>query len=241
MHGDSRSFSFGTYFLGIEDHSAFWSHLLTNQNLTDSHIQEVINYSETENIKPAVYFENRNDLVSLKTTLGRNGFNKIAEDSWMFCSKPISYQSNFNMVKKINTPDDLKIYIDTFNRCYQKNDPQNVYGELGDYLKSTARAWLARHTSDYIQYFLVFDNQEPVAVSALTNCCGIGYISNVGSLPSVRGKGFGKTATLFAIYQSQKNGNEIHCLATEEGTYPNEFYKRLGFKTKFTALLYEKK
>jgi len=74
----------------------------------------------------------------------------------------------------------------------------------------------------------------------LTNHDGIGYISNVGSLRKVRGEGFGKIASLYPVSQSIKNGNLEHCLATEEGTYPNEFYKRIGFETRFTAVCYVK-
>ncbi len=81
---------------------------------------------------------------------------------------------------------------------------------------------------------------SPVAVSTLNNYEGIGYISNVGSIKEVRGEGFGKLSTLYCVHKSQKNGNKVHCLATEEDTYPNEFYKRIGFQTKFTAVGYKK-
>jgi len=81
---------------------------------------------------------------------------------------------------------------------------------------------------------------EPCAVATLTNFDGLGYISNVGSLKKVRGKGFGKIATLYCVAKSIKNNNQEHCLATEEGAYPNEFYKRIGFVTRFTACGYTK-
>ena len=75
---------------------------------------------------------------------------------------------------------------------------------------------------------------------ASTNYQGIGYISNVGSLKDVRGQGYGKNVTLYAVEQSEVHGNTINCLATEEGAYPNEFYKRLGYKTRFTAIYFTK-
>jgi hypothetical protein len=55
-------------------------------------------------------------------------------------------------------------------------------------------------------------------------------------LLSVRGEGFGKAVSLYAVDQSIKNGNTLHCLATEAGHYPYEFYKRIGFVPKFTAI-----
>jgi hypothetical protein len=240
MHAGHDNFPYGKYFYGIEDKSSFWNHLLTNQLLSQPEIEELSSYATGKQLKPAVYFENDPRFESLEQILVNNKFKKIAEDSWMFYNSIVDYQAKFDLIKKVENPEDLKIYIDVFDKCYQKNDPQNVYGELGDYLKSASRSWFQNHGSNYQEYYLIFDGHEPVAVSALTNYLDVGYISNVGSLKKVRGQGYGKIATLFAVYQSQKNGNKYHCLATEENTYANEFYKKNGFTTKFTALLFEK-
>lgn len=45
---------------------------------------------------------------------------------------------------------------------------------------------------------------------------------------------------MYAVSQSLDKAHTVTCLATEEGTYPNEFYLRLGFQPKFTALGYSK-
>lgn len=80
-----------------------------------------------------------------------------------------------------------------------------------------------------------------MAVATLTNFESLGYISNVGSLRSLRREGFGKTATLYCIQESIKNSNSQNCLATEEGHYPDSFYQKIGFDTQFSALGYTKK
>lgn len=77
-----------------------------------------------------------------------------------------------------------------------------------------------------------------MAVASLNSHAGMGYIFNVGSLPEVRGEGFGRLVSLYCVYASKKKRNSVHCLATEEGTYPNKFYKRIGFKTHFTGICY---
>ncbi|HRN70152.1 MAG TPA: GNAT family N-acetyltransferase [Candidatus Woesebacteria bacterium] len=130
--------------------------------------------------------------------------------------------------------------MDTFNNSYQKNDPQNPYGELGNYLKVAEEGWYKHNKTNRMQYFIVYDGSKPVAVSTLITYEGIGYIANVGSLQEIRGKGFGKLATLYCVAESRKLGNTIYCLATEEKTYPNEFYTRIGFETKFRAVGYSK-
>jgi len=103
------------------------------------------------------------------------------------------------------------------------------------------KVWHRHHATGRIEYFTVFAGNEPVAVSTLANFKQIGYISNVGSLRKVRGQGFGKLATLYCVDLSKKRGNYYHCLATEDGTYPHEFYQRIGFVKKFSAACYLKK
>ena len=111
---------------------------------------------------------------------------------------------------------------------------------MGEYLEITKKAWHKYHETNRLEYFTVYKENKPVAVSSLNNFEKISYISNVGSLREVRGQGFGKLATLCCVAQSIKNGNQEHCLATEEGEYPNEFYKRIGFETRFTANAFTK-
>ena len=147
----------------------------------------------------------------------------------------------FFQVKKVKSEEDLKIYLETFNNCYKNDDPQNPYGELGDYLKVAEKVWYENHSLDRIEYFIAYKGAKPVAVATLTNFEDLGYISNVGSLKEVRGERFGKLVTLYCINVSKSRGNELHFLATEEHTYPNEFYKRIGFETRFTGIAYAKK
>jgi len=158
----------------------------------------------------------------------------------MFHDGKIINKEHFSQVQKVKDKDGLQIFLKTFDSCYQKDDPQNAYGELGEYLNAAKIAWLKNHKNNKVEYFIVYNNNKPVAVSSLSNYKNIGYISNVGSLIKVRGQGFGKLVTHYCISQSKKRGNNQHCLATEEGTYANEFYKRIGFKTIFTAVGYKK-
>ncbi len=222
------------------DKSAFWNLALTNRVLRNDEIFQVEDKFKELDRAATIYFESRRDLDSLASTLSDYGYKKGFEDSWQFWKCGDIDNKNFDSVKIVTTPEKLKTYLETFNACYQKNDPQNPYGELGDYLKVAEAVWHKHNKSNRLEYFIIYKGDKPVAVSTLTNFEGIGYISNVGSLREVRGEGYGKTATLYCIQQSIKNGNDQHCLATEEGAYPNEFYKRVGFEIRFTAVGYIK-
>jgi len=222
------------------DKSGYWNNALTNQVLKENEILEIEKLLISKERNPSIYFENNVMLRSFGETLIQRGYQKEWEDCWQFWGGGIINANHFEGIKKVETPEDLQVFLMTFNACYQKDDPQNPYGELGDYLKVAESVWSKHKGTNRLEYFVVYEGVKPVAVSTLTNFEGLGYIANVGSIKEVRGKGYGKAATLFCVDQSIKNGNIEHCLATEEGAYPNEFYKRIGFISRFTAEGYTK-
>ena len=92
------------------------------------------------------------------------------------------------------------------------------------------------------RYFIANDeNNNPVAVGILTSHNNLGYISGIGSIPLVRGKGYGKMISLHCINKSIKAGNKLHFLVTEKGNYPYDFYKKIGFRPVFESYLCIKK
>lgn len=223
------------------DKTDFWNWALVSNLITVEELSKIEQTFQSLKRIPAIYFENKEDLKRLVDFLRERGYKKSFEDSWMFWGGEKIDDSRFNMVEKVTSEIELKLFLETYDTCYQKDDPQNPYGELGDYLNVAEKVWHQHQENDRLEYFMVFKKDNPVAVSTLTNCEGIGYISNVGSLKEIRGQGYGKIASLYCVEQSKKNGNTEHCLATEKGTYPNEFYKRIGFNTRFTAIAYVKK
>lgn len=236
MYDQLIELGYATVALSNDDGSPFWNNALTDNLLRQDQLIELEKCFVENNRQPTMYFENKNALTDLRKYLEINEYTFSFEDSWQFWGGGDINKNNFGSVKKAESEMELEIFLETFDRCYRKDDPQNPYGELGEYLAVAKKAWLKQGDNGRLQYFTVFEKDNPVAVSTLTMFDEIGYISNVGSLPEVRGKGFGKAATLYCVNESVECGNKIHCLATEEGHYPNEFYKRIGFETKFTAI-----
>lgn len=223
------------------DKSEFWNTAITDKLLSDTQISKIEAEFKSLGRTPTIYFENKPKFKLLIDKLVDLGYKKSFEDSWQFWKGGEIDRKHFGNVKKVSSEEELKIFLDTFDECYQKDDPQNPYGKLGDYLKVAEDTWRKNFNVRPFEYFIVYKGEEPVAVATLTSYEGIGYISNVGSLKSVRGQGYGKAATLYCVEQSINRGNTETCLATEEGAYPNEFYKRIGFETRFTAVANSKK
>lgn len=189
---------------------------------------------------PSFYFEDKPELGILKNNLERLGYKMAYKDAWMSFEKLLVLNPEYKVVK-VSNEKELKLSLDVCNKCFEKDDPNNPYGEMGDeYLKIISDSWHKHHQTDRIECFIFYKDNEPVAVSQLTNYEGLGYISNVGSLRSVRGQGFGKLATLHAVKRSQELKNKDTFLLTEEDGYPYEFYKRIGFKERFAIFDYSK-
>lgn len=231
---------FATIGYSENDNSTFWNLALLGQSISESQINRVEEEFLSLGRKPTFYIQNIPELSSLVSQLKKMNYKKDFEDCFQVWQNGQIDKSHFSSVKKVLSGDDLEIFLDVFNASYQKDDPKNPYGELGDYLKVARNVWHKHHMTDRLEYFIVYKNDTPVAVSTLTNFKNYGYISNVGSVLNVRGEGFGKAATLYCVDQSIKHGNTVHYLATEEGHFPNEFYKRIGFKAKCSAVGYTK-
>jgi ribosomal protein S18 acetylase RimI-like enzyme len=226
--------------LGISnlDKTAFWNFSLVYRNINDKELTEIEEKMKSFDRKPVVYVKNDEKFSETVKLLKNKQYKKSYEDSWMSWMGGEISTERFDQVKKVNDERQLKIYLETFNNCFRNNDPQNPYGELGDYLKVAEKVWHNNHNSDRLEYFIAYKDEKPVAVATLNNFEGLGYISNVGSLKEVRGEGFGKLVTLHCVEASKNKGNNFHFLATEENTYPNNFYKKIGFKTNFTGVAY---
>lgn len=220
------------------DPSTYWNNALTNQVLSDTQIKKIEDRFSFLSRSTTVYFEDTQELIELGSKLISKQYIKNFEDSWLFWKGGLIDTRYFDSVMRVTSSAELEIFLQTFNDCYQDNDPQNPYGEQSGYLESAKKAWHKNNSSGRLEYYVVFKNSQPVSVSSLTNYDGIGYISNVGSLKKVRGRGYGKAATLFCVKESIKNSNKVHCLATEEDSYPDEFYKKIGFELRFKAVGY---
>lgn len=213
---------------------------LVNSLITADDLKQIENTFNQYNKVPLIAFENTSSLNDLKDFIKQHGYQQEYENSWMFHEGKNIDKSRFNEVRKVRNLEELEIFINIFDRSYQKDDPQNPYGEVKEYLNDSRNTWEKYHNSNKFEYFIGFNKNQPVAVSVLTNYEDMGYISSVGSLPEVRGQGYGKLVTLYAVQQSVNNGNIYHCLGTEEGHYPHRFYQRLGFSTKFTNVGFKK-
>ena len=223
------------------DPSPCWNLALVNQPIDNQHLHDVEKVLNQAHRDSTIYYQNRPDLDKLTQQLTSHNYHLEFTDAWKCWPGSETDQEFFNQVKKVESENQLDDFIQAFDLSFQANDPQNPFGAAGASLDVARKNWHKHHQSGRIEYFIVYDQDTPAAISALTNFQGIGYIYYVGSVQDFRGEGYGKTATLYAVSKSIQNGNQTHCLTTEANSHPDEFYQHIGFETKFTALGYTKK
>ncbi|KKT65713.1 MAG: hypothetical protein UW61_C0040G0007 [Candidatus Curtissbacteria bacterium GW2011_GWC1_44_33] len=182
---------------------------LINKMLSDEEFSELEHLFSSLERTPVIYFENKPTLVKHLDRFKKRGYEKAFEDSWMFYERDVIDKSRFPQVKKVDDHKSLEVFLKTWDASLQSGDPQNPYGSVKGYLDNYRQAWLKFGASNRVQYFIVYDGEQPVATALLHSFEGVGYISNVGSLQTVRGRGFGKLATLYAVKRSQQIGNIV--------------------------------
>jgi ribosomal protein S18 acetylase RimI-like enzyme len=240
MESQIKELSYARIITNPKNDTFYWNYALTETDLTREEISEIEGLMKALGRNPAIYFEDGKGVSELKKRLTDSGYIKAFEDSWMFYEGEEPEKQDSSKIKKVESEKDLKLWLKTIDDCYQLNDAQNPYGLLGVYVSLAEETWKKYHESGVVEYFMAYKGEKPVAVVTLTNLNGFGYISNLGSLKEVRGEGFAKKIMLYCIEQSKAHKNAEHFLATEEGTYPNKFYERIGFRTRFRSVCFSK-
>lgn len=216
----------------------WWNFALLKKPIKKEEITLIEDFFKKRKRKSAIYFHDGSEFEKVKLILGYRDYNVSAKDYWMFWENGIP-KIDDQGIKEVKTDDDFDVWFETFIKSYQKDDPQNPYGEQTDFALLLKKLWRERKTRGE-KYFLAFDEDKPVAVGILMSYDKKGYIYSIGSIPSVRGKGFGKKISLYCIKESFRQGNKFHFLATEKGGYPFAFYERIGFNPEFVSYLYTK-
>jgi len=102
------------------DKPAFWNVALANRLLSNEEVSKVEETFKSLGYKSTIYFENRKDLQAFVIFLKEKGYKKEYEDSWMFWQDKDIDKRYFSAAKKVTTEKELKIFLRTFNACYQK-------------------------------------------------------------------------------------------------------------------------
>jgi ribosomal protein S18 acetylase RimI-like enzyme len=79
-------------------------------------------------------------------------------------------------------------------------------------------------------HYLVRHDGQPVAVARRATFDGLSYLSSIGTLPEVRGRGYGRFVTATALVDARSAGSEwVHLGVFADNATACQLYERLGF------------
>ncbi len=224
------------------DDSMWWNNATTLNNLSQESISLVEKYFAGIGRKPTYYFAEGKLGDELEKTLSSLGYEQGSYEVWLEMQNPHIDNEKFEQVREVKSQDEMNVFLRTIDAGYGANDPDNPYGGLGKYLDQLQNAFTARGDHAKIKHYVIFNDEGlAVGVGSLTSYEGIGYISNIATIPSARRHGYGSAILNYLLDLSVKKGNSIHCLATEIGEYPDRLYRKIGFTELFRAKYYVKK
>lgn len=227
------------YAYGEGDTETWWNFVLLKNPISKKELELVEEFFVKRKRKPSVYFTDDKKYDGMHELLLGEGYEITMNDSWMFWNGKCPSVEGDEIIE-VKSDAEFGKFLETFLKSYPKDDPKNPYGEQKELAKLLKKSWEEGKTKKD-KFYIAFDKGEPVAVGILTSYNEKGYLSGIGSIPSVRGKGFGKKISLYCVRESFKQGNKLHFLGTEKGDFPFEFYSRIGFESEFGAYFYTKK
>lgn len=222
---------------------ALWNHAakLGSEGTDINHlVDEVIAFFKKKNRRPAVCITSFTRPANLADLLEQSGFKPEGTDAWMFYEKGVPSDSlpvGFS-IKQVTSLEEMQVFVDLFDRAHT-GAPDEPYGKLPpEYGESLLRFYQHSPTDGTVLHYLGCMNNEPVGYATLIYAGRFAGIYNVGTIPQYRRRGIASALTLRAVTDALIDGVQIVFLITEQGSYNERFYTKLGFTTKFVVRAY---
>lgn len=168
--------------------------------------------------------------------LDADGYVLDHQDAWMFYNGDLKEpQSDESVsIKKVDSPEELDVFVDTFNRSYSGTDPNEPYGvappEWGETFKA---GYGLEMPGRQVEYYVLFSDGKPASILSTCAMEVYGGIYGVGTVPEMRGKGLASKLTLYVVNRLKSIGAEHVFLQTEKDSYNESLYKKMGFSTEW--------
>lgn len=199
-------------------------------------MKKIVAFYKTKNRKLVIYFTPFTKPQDLPLIIKKSGFKSKYKDAWMFYEKTmprVVMPKNF-IIKQVRTRQEMRLFVDVFNRAYSGTTPEEAYGALPkEYRECLFDSFIKLKKDKTVIHYLGILNKKPVGIATLIYSGNFGCIYNVGTIPNYRKKGIGSTLTLNAVADSMRNNAKIVFLQTEQKSYNEKYYTGLGFSTKF--------
>lgn len=150
-------------------------------------------------------------------------------------------ETNCSFNVKLEQTMDMKLYSEEMTKAYQTEDKDDPYGDL-DSIYKEVYANYKKVENEYInEFYFVKVNNEIVGITQAVYDNEIYGIYSLAVKKEFRRKGIGKEIIKQQLQMCKDKDLKVAFLQTEEGYYPANIYRKLGFKDVCTEYFYIKR
>ena len=151
----------------------------------------------------------------------------------------IKMNCSFNI--KLEQTTDMKLYSEEMIKAYQTGDKDDPYGDLDSAYKEVYTNY-KKVENEYInEFYFVKVNNEIVGITQAVYDSEVYGIYALAVKREFRGKGIGKEIIKQQLQMCKDKDLKVAFLQTEEGYYPANIYRKIGFKDVCTEYFYIKR
>lgn len=229
----------------------YWYNFITNikaenKEEFDKIIPEASNKMKEKNRKTAIavlpYMEK---LYNNRKTIFDNNYELVSNEVWQIFDDFENIENittNCQVEVKLEKTTDMKLYGEEMIKSYQTGEKDDPYGELDSSYKEIYENYKPMPNKEYIdEFYFIKINDEIVGVTSSVSNDEIYGIYGLAIKKEFRSKGIGKEIIKQQLQICKEQKLKLAFLQTEEGYYPADIYRKLGFKDICTQYYYIKK
>ena len=174
-----------------------------------------------------------NEIYSNKEKFFDDKYELVSNEVWQI-------YDNFEGLDRLNTScslnvilektTDMKLYSEEMIKAYQTGDKDDPYGDLDSIYKEVYENYKKSENKYTNEFYFAKVNNEIVGVTSSVYDNEIYGIYGLAVKKDFRGKGIGKEIIKQQLRMCRNKNLKMAFLQTEEGYYPADTYRKLGFK-----------
>lgn len=251
LNGNLNSFFSGV--IKGEDYDIYYSDIIEDEYWNYAYLKNGINLAKITkevalkmkqiNRKPVIYITSNIMNEKMKQNIKELKLSLVYTDCWM-CLE------NLNEFKTYKSSIDFDIYKvdkrlqDKFVKAvmdgFSGDDPNDPYDKLPESYKITMeKSFQKKYENAEIINYIAMKNETPIGTATVLYNESKAVIYNITTLKDYKRKGVCKRTMSYIINELKNLNIKEVCLQTEKGYYPEEIYKKMGFKEKLLGKVYK--
>ena len=228
----------------------YWSNFITdikaeNKEEFDKIILEASNKIKEKNREVAIaILPCMEETYSFREKFFDNGYELVSNEVWQIFDdfeELDKIKTNCSLNVKLEKTTDMKLYSDEMIKAYQTGDEDDPYGNLDTVYKEVYENYKNVENEYTDEFYFAKVNNEIVGVTSGVYDKEIYGIYSLAIKREFRRKGIGKEIIKQQLKMCKDKNLKLAFLQTEDGYYPADTYRKLGFKDVCTEYHYIKK